>query len=220
MAKKIGTYHKPGVAVPDDHPDGGTLHIFPMAATDTGAFQDEFNALRYVHDASGALVLVDGKPVQNEISIEKSIAQRIALVRKRCVAKITNLVNADDPVDENGNWKLIELTKPEEIDAFLGGTSMHLVEVEAKVTHWVEREVKTESFVPSADGGEPTRIVETRTVMVEEPVIENGKAMTEKKMLPANQRMFDYAWDRARALVSSKEAEAKNSSPTPAVSSD
>jgi hypothetical protein len=216
---KIRTFHKPGVIVAEDLPDGGTIHIVPMTATDLAASQDEINALRYEHDENGSLKLADGKPIEVQMSTEESVKQRIAVVRKRVLRKITNLVDAADPVDADGNWKLIELTTDEELDAFLGGTSMHLVEVEVKLTRWVERSVQTESFVPDGAGGEPTRIVESRLAMVEEPVIEHGKQLTEKRMVPANQRMFDYVFDRARALVSSAEAEAKNFSPTPAGSS-
>jgi len=217
---KVRTFRKPGVAVADDHPDGGTIHIYPMGAADVGAFQDALNALRYEHNDDGSLKLVDGKPVEIELSIERSTKERIAMTRKRCVAKITNVVDADDMFDNDGNLKLIELTTDEAIDAFLGETSMHEVEVEVKVTKWVEREVRTENFVPDPAGGEPTRIVESRMTMVEEPVIDaNGKQLVEKRMVPANQRMFEYAFDRARKLVSSSEAEVKNSSPTPAASS-
>jgi hypothetical protein len=216
---KIRTFHKPGVAIADDHPDGGTIHIIPMGAAEVGAFQDELNALSYERADDGSLKLVDGKPVDVETTIEQSWKNRIIVTRKHCVTKITNIVDADDMFDAEGNLKLIELTTPEQIDAFLGEMSSHLVEVEVKVTRWVEREVKTESFVPDAAGGEPTRIVESRMAMIEEPVIENGKPLVEKRMVPANQRMFDYVFDRARKLKSSAEAEVKNSSPTPAGSS-
>jgi hypothetical protein len=209
----------PGAVVEDDHPDGGTIHIVPMPATEVGAFQDRLNALRYVHNEDGSLKLVDGKPVDVEISIEESVKQRIAITREHLVRKVTNIVDFADPVDAEGKWKLIELTTDAEIDAFLGGTSMHEVEVEVKLTRWVEREVKTESIVPDPAGGEPTRITESRLAMVQEPIIENGKQAVEKQMVPANQRMYEYVFDRARSLVSSKAAEVKNSSPTPAGSS-
>jgi hypothetical protein len=218
---KIRTFRKPGVAVADDHPDGGTIHIYPMGAAEVGKFQDEYNALRFERNDDGSLKLGDdSKPIEIETSIEQSNKNRIAMIRKHCVFKVTNLVDAVDPTDADGNWKLIELTTDDEIEAFLGGTSMHLAEVEVKVTRWVEREIKVENIVPDRDGGEATRIIESRMALVEEPLIEGGVQKTEKRMVPANQRMFNYVFDRAQELMTSKGAEVKNSSPTPPGSSE
>jgi len=228
---KIRSIRKHEAAVPVDHPDGGTLHIYPFDAQRNAAVQDGFNQLRYETGEGGALVLKDGKPVERELTTEQVTKGRINVIREHLVAKLTNVVDVDDPfelddagqpkIDANGDkiFKLLTVAEPAALNDFLGETSNHQVEREVAVIEWLEREVKKETVIPSADGGESSRIIETRMELFSEPVIENGKAKMEKRMVPANQPMHDWVFDRARELVSSSEAEVKNSSPTPAGSS-
>ncbi|HSY51142.1 MAG TPA: hypothetical protein VLC46_20215 [Thermoanaerobaculia bacterium] len=228
---KVRKIRNHALAVPVDHPDGGTLHIYPIDAVRNGRLQDELQGLRYLHDVTGALVIQDGKPVEAETTNEKATRGKIDIFRRNLVEKITNVVNIDDPfeLDEDGNpklddkgdpvLKLITITEPAAINDFLGEVSNHMVEREVALTEWRERQVTKESVIPSADGGEPTRIIETRTEVVCEPVIANGKATTEKRQVQANKPMVDWVLEQAQALVSSAEAETKNFSPTPVSSS-
>lgn len=188
---KTRTFQKREKGVPREHPDGGVFYLLPLDGIRAAAVQDELEAVDYERDENGKVLIGDDKkPVQKVWqSDSERIAAKVKIIRAKCVTRVGNFIDADDPKDAEGNAKQLTMTD-EMIEAVLSEMSERKVEHEFPRQRWDE-ELK-------------------RNVLD----VVDGKVMTEKRTVPAKEMTFEWVLAECMKLGASGQEEEKNFSST------
>lgn len=204
----VASFRRRKKAVPRNHPDGGTIWIYPLDAIQQQKMRDHLQLLEYELDADGHIKLDEyQKPISRDWTgcDAERVAKQVTIIRENSVEKITNVVDADDPIDANGEAKLIELTEPAMIESFLAQKSERLVERDVALMILVDVEQRSP---------EGKTLFFTQEYRQAKNADETPK--TVKREVPANELCFTWVMNEAAELGSSKQAAtAKNSLSTP-----
>lgn len=181
MEAKVRKFRDRRTSYPRHHPDGGTFHLYPLDVKRAAQMQEEIELLSYQRDEAGN-VIVDPEtnaPKLRPIHERGAIDEQVKIIRKFCVAKVTNFVNADAPKNEDGSWNFITLDEAQ-IEDIMSEISERTVTRKFPVTTW-----------------------NAETRKREEVRDEKGNVVTETREVPASEHGFVWVIEQAQELAKS-----------------